>query len=126
MSGVRQLKVKSRILCSSRMPTDLSKFSIEPFDGSNFATWKWHLVQYLKNEKLMDVVLGTREAKDQAEDRINLILAQALKRDQLFILSTSRQQVRSGLTSVLFTSQVTTHRCNGPQLSSMVSSSRTI
>ena len=83
LSGVRHLKVKSRILCSSRMPTDLSKFSIEPFDGSNFATWKWHVVQYLRNEKLMDVVLGKREAKNQEEDRINLILAQALNRDQL-------------------------------------------
>ena len=65
------------------MPTDLSKFSIEPFDGTNFATWKWHLVQYFKNEELMDVVLGTRKPKDQEENKINLILAQALKREQL-------------------------------------------
>ena len=31
----------------------------------------------------MDVVLGKRQPKDQEADRINLILAQALKRDQL-------------------------------------------
>ena len=73
----------SRIRCLSRMPTDLSKFSIEPFDGTNFATWKWHLVQYLTNEQLMDVVLGTRKPKEQEANKINLILAQALRREQL-------------------------------------------
>ena len=63
--------------------TDLSKFTIEPFDGKNFSVWKWHVSQYLKSEKLMPVLLGTRDAAANEDEKVNLILAQSMTREQL-------------------------------------------
>ena len=63
---------------------DLSEFTIEPFDGTNYEAWKWHMELYFKQQKLLDIVDGTKTTHSaDIENKINLIMAQSMTREQL-------------------------------------------
>ena len=62
---------------------DLNKVNIKPFDGTNYSLWKWQVLAYLEAAGLLRVIEGGAEVAEADEKRFNLVLSQAMVREQL-------------------------------------------